>query len=151
MKISTKARYGLRALVDLSVHSTGEQVPLAYVAKRQDLSVNYLEQVFSLLKKAGIVKSVKGAQGGYMLARKPRDITVGQIIRAIEGEILVVEEEEPRADTSLIYKNMQQCLQEQVWDKMTQSICNVIDSINLEDLMKDYQLSNQDDTFMYYI
>ena len=58
MKISTKARYGLRALVDLSVHSTGEQVPLAYVAKRQELSVNYLEQVFSLLKKAGIVKKV---------------------------------------------------------------------------------------------
>lgn len=150
MKISTKARYGLRALVDLAVHTTGEQVPLAYIAARQELSVNYLEQVFSLLKKAGIVRSVKGAQGGYMLVRRPDEITVGQIIRAIEGEISIVEDELP-AGNSLLYDNLQKCLQERVWEPMTQSICEVVDHITLEQLVKDYQILGQESAGMYYI
>ena len=151
MKISTKARYGLRALVDLAVHSTGEQVPLIYIAKRQSLSINYLEQVFSLLKKNGIVRSVKGAQGGYMLGREASRITVGDVLRAIEGEILIVEEDIKKNDTSLLYQNMQECLQKQVWDKITESVCKVIDGITLEDLMKDYQKLMHDDLNMYYI
>lgn len=151
MKISTKARYGLRALVDLAVHSTGEQIPLVYIAKRQSLSVNYLEQVFSLLKKAGIVKSVKGAQGGYVLARPPAEITVADVVCAIEGEILIIEEEPKRSDTSLLYQNMQECLQKQVWDKMTQSIREVMESITLEELTRDYQTLLHDDLNMYYI
>lgn len=151
MKISTKARYGLRALVDLAVHSGGEQVALIHIAKRQHLSVNYLEQVFSLLKKAHIVKSIKGSQGGYRLIKNPVDILVGDVIRAIEGEILVVEEEVQSAGTSLILKNMQKCIAENVWDKITQSICEVIDSMTLEDLMKDYQLLNMEQSIMYYI
>ncbi len=151
MKISTKARYGLRALVDLAVHSGGEHLALIQIAKRQELSVNYLEQVFSLLKKSNIVKSVKGSQGGYMLARKPKDITVGHIVRAIEGEILIVDKEEYTNDTSLILQNMQQCIWENVWSKMTQSICEVVDNITLEDLMKDYQVLSIDESLMYYI
>lgn len=151
MKISTKVRYGLRALVDLAVHSGGEQLALIYIAKRQELSVNYLEQVFSLLKKANIVKSVKGAQGGYILARKPEEITVGDIIRAIEGDILVVDKEELTPETSLLLQNMQQCIWDNVWNKMTQSICDVIDHITLEDLIKNYQLLNIDESIMYYI
>ena len=151
MKISTKARYGLRALVDLAVYSTGEQVPLIYIAKRQSLSINYLEQVFSLLKKNGIVKSVKGAQGGYMLGREASLITVGDVIRAIEGEILIVEEDTKRSDTSLLYQNMQECLQKHVWDKITESVCKVMEEITLEDLMKDYQKLMHDDLNMYYI
>ncbi len=151
MKISTKARYGLRALVDLAVHSSGDQVPLVHIANRQGLSVNYLEQVFSLLKKAGIVKSVKGAQGGYVLAHPSSRITVGEVIRSIEGEILIVDEDPTKSNESLIYTNLQECLRKQVWDKMTQSICEVIDNITLEDLIKDYQALLQQDTWMYYI
>ena len=151
MKISTKARYGLRALVDLAVHSTGEQVPLIYIAKRQNLSINYLEQVFSLLKKNGIVKSVKGAQGGYMLGRETSHITVADVIRAIEGDIIIVEEEIKRSDTTLLYQNMQECLQKQVWDKITESVCKVMEEITLEDLTKDYQTLMHDDLNMYYI
>ena len=151
MKISTKARYGLRALVDLAVHSTGEQVPLVYIAKRQDLSTNYLEQVFSLLKKAGIVKSIKGAQGGYLLGREACLITVGDVIRAIEGDILIAEEEMKRSDTTLLYQNMQECLQKQVWDKITESVSKVMEEITLEDLTKDYQTLMHDDLNMYYI
>lgn len=151
MKVSTKARYGLRALVDLAVHSTGDQVPLAYIAQRQRLSANYMEQVFSCLKKAGIVKSIKGAQGGYVLAKRSCDITVGEIIRAIEGQIVVVEEEETKDNVSLIYMNMQKCLQEQVWNKIAEGICQVIDHMTLEDLTKDYEKLNQKDILMYYI
>lgn len=150
MKISTKARYGLRALIDLSIHSTGEQVPLAYIAAREDLSVNYLEQVFALLKKASIVRSVKGAQGGYILARGPHEITVGQIIRAIEGNITIVEEE-LAVGNSLLYDNMQQCLKERVWNPINESIQKVIDEITLEDLVKDYQVLGQATSGMYYI
>lgn len=151
MKISTKSRYGLRALVDLAVHSTGEQVPLVSIANRQSLSVNYLEQVFSLLKKAAIVKSIKGSQGGYILGRKASDITVADVVRAIEGDILIVEEERPSAETSLLYQNMQACLQKEVWDKMTESVCNVMESITLEELTKEYQLHSEQDAGMYYI
>jgi Rrf2 family protein len=151
MKISTKTRYGLRALVDLAAHSAGEQVALIHIAKRQDLSVNYLEQVFSLLKKAGIVRSVKGAQGGYMLAKDPAKITVGDIIRAIEGEICLVDEEPPSESVSLILKNMQQCIWDNVWKKMTESVLEVIDHITLEELMKEYQVLHIDDNIMYYI
>lgn len=151
MKISTKSRYGLRTLVDLAVHSTGEQVPLVLIAKRQNLSVNYLEQVFALLKKANIVKSVKGAQGGYILAKPAAEITVGDIIRAIEGEILSVEEEARKNESSLIYQNMQACLQKEVWDKITESVNEAVDKMTLEDLTKDYQKLLLSDVDMYYI
>ena len=151
MKISTKSRYGLRALVDLAVHSTGEQVPLVHIANRQSLSVNYLEQVFSLLKKANIVKSVKGSQGGYILGRRPEEITVADVLRAIEGDILFVEEEVQSSEASMLYQNMQVCLKKQVWDKMTASVCQVVEHITLEELMKEYQEYSNAETFMYYI
>lgn len=151
MKISTKSRYGLRALVDLAVHSAGEPVPLIHIAHRQNLSVNYLEQVFSLLKKANIVKSVKGAQGGYMLTKSSEEVSVGEIIRAIEGEILIVDEEVRKNETSLIYQNMQVCLQRVVWDKITQSVNEIVDQMTLEDLIKDYHDLLLSDGDMYYI
>ena len=151
MKISTKSRYGLRTLVELAASTPGEQIPLIHIAERQNLSVNYLEQVFALLKKAHIVKSVKGAQGGYVLAKAPEEITVGDIIRAIEGDLLVVEEEIKKDETSLIYQSMQACLQKKVWDKISESVQHVVDEITLEDLRKDYQAKTNTDTEMYYI
>ena len=151
MKISTKSRYGLRTLVDLTIHSSGNQVPLVMIAKRQNLSVNYLEQVFALLKRANIVKSIKGAQGGYILARPACEITVGEVIRAIEGEILIVEEEVRKSEGPVIYQNMQVCLQKRVWDKITESINQVVDEITLEDLTKDYQKLLSSSGEMYYI
>lgn len=150
MKISTKARYGLRALIDLAVYSAGEQVPLAYIAAREDLSVNYLEQVFSLLKKAGLVRSVKGSQGGYILSRRPDEITVGQIIRAIEGEISIIDDDLPTGN-SLLYDNLQQCLRERVWNPINESISQVIDEITLEQLVREYQTIGQATAGMYYI
>ena len=90
MKVSTKGRYGLRAMIDLALYSQNDQVPLVSIAERQDISKSYLEQVFSTLRKAGLVTSIKGAQGGYVLASDPEDITVGMILRALEGDLSVV-------------------------------------------------------------
>ncbi len=151
MKISTKARYGLRALVDLAIHSGGEQVALQQIARRQELSVPYLEQVFSLLKKTGIVKSVKGAQGGYILAKEPYAITVGEILRIIEGDMTIVEEERTPQTFNLIQSNLEECIKRNVWDKVTESIYEVIDNMTIEELMRDYELLNIKDNLMYYI
>ena len=91
MKISTKGRYGLRALVDLAGHDNGEPIALASIAQRQKLSLNYLEQVFGTLRKAGIVVSVKGAGGGYKLARDAESITVKEVLEALEGTFSIID------------------------------------------------------------
>lgn len=81
MKLSTKGRYGLRAIVDLAVNQTQGAVSISSIAARQSLSENYLEQLMSRLKKAELVCSVRGAQGGYVLAKAPEEISVGDILR----------------------------------------------------------------------
>ena len=148
MKISTKGRYGLRAMVDLAFHARNEHVALSAVAERQNISTNYLEQVFSGLRKAGLVKSVKGAQGGYILAENPVNIKVGTILRVLEGSLSVIDGIETQNIDS---KSIQYCLKQSVWDKIDESISNVVDSITLEDLVNDYNRLNSSDAIMYYI
>ena len=87
MKLSTKGRYGLRALIDLAQNSGEEPVSITSISTRQDLSERYLEQLMSMLKKAGLVRSVRGAGGGYVLARKLEEISVGDVLRALEGSL----------------------------------------------------------------
>ena len=151
MKLSTKTRYGLRALVDLASYGENEQVPLARIAARQELSVNYMEQVFVTLKKAEIIKSTKGSQGGYSLARASENITVGEIIRALEGNNLVIEESNNKVGESLIVYNMERCLQQQVWTPINNSINQVINSITLAELKNDMLKVSQQCADMYYI
>lgn len=148
MKISTKGRYGLRAMVDLAIHARNEHVALNAVAERQNISTNYLEQVFSGLRKAGLVKSIKGAQGGYIIAENPENIKVGTILRALEGNLSVIDNTETQGIDN---KSIQYCLKQSVWDKINQSISDVVDSITLEDLVNDYKRLNGLDTLMYYI
>ena len=90
MKISTKGRYALRLMLDLAMNDTGSPVSLKDVAKRQGISDKYLEQIISVLNRAGYVKSVRGAQGGYMLRKEPEDYTVGMILRLTEGSLAPV-------------------------------------------------------------
>ncbi len=151
MKLSTKTRYGLRALVDLASYGENEQVALAKLSSRQELSVSYMEQVFVTLRKADIIKSTKGAQGGYSLARSSEEITVGQIIRALEGQILIVEESKNKGDESLIAHNMEQCLQNQVWTPINESVNKVIDNITLAQLAQDMVKITEACIDMYYI
>ena len=90
MKISTKGRYALRLMIDLAENSTGDPISLKDVAKRQGISDKYLEQIISILNKAGFVKSIRGAQGGYLLRKAPENYTVGMILRLTEGSLAPV-------------------------------------------------------------
>lgn len=146
MKISTRGRYGLRAMLDLAVFSRGEHVALNAIAERQNISENYLEQVFSILRKAGLVRSVKGAQGGYTLAMDPAQVTVGMILRALEGELAVVDEENSGEG---VESAMLSCLQSNVWDPINASMNQVADSISLQDLVDSF--NNINEAPMYYI
>ncbi len=149
MKFSTKGRYGLRAMVDLAVYAKGDHVALCNIAERQGISINYLEQVFSLLRKSGLVKSVKGAQGGYVLAEPAENIKVGRILRVLEGPLSVIEENPegiPANETTI-----QHCIRMCVWDKMNEALNELADSMTLEDLAQDYRQKLGMQDIMYYI
>lgn len=148
MKISTKGRYGLRAMVDLAAFSNGDHVSLSSIAERQNISINYLEQVFATLRKAGLVKSIKGAQGGYILADNPANMKVGTILRTLEGELSVIDGEE--SDSSR-QNAIQTCLKSALWDKMNHCLNDLVDAITLEDLVHDYKKLNGLYEVMYYI
>lgn len=134
MKLSTKGRYGLRAVLDLAVHADEEAVALSMVAERQGISMNYLEQLIAKLKKAGIVNSIRGAQGGYMLAVPAEQISVGQILRALEGDLSPV-------DCSLVNNeegtcnNSDTCVTKYVWKRISDSINEAVDGIKLSELV----------------
>lgn len=148
MKISTKGRYGLRAMVDLAVHSNGEHVALNSIAQRQNISENYLEQVFASLRKAGLVKSVKGAQGGYTLAKRASETHIGDILRILEGSLSVVDSvESNNIDTN----SLQYCIKVNLWDKLDEGINKLVDSLTLEDLVNEYKKLNGTQNIMYYI
>ncbi|HZK58096.1 MAG TPA: Rrf2 family transcriptional regulator [Clostridia bacterium] len=137
MKLSTRGRYGLKAMFDLAVHDGKGPIPLRSIAERQQISDHYLEQLIAELRKTGLVKSVRGAQGGYMLAHKPSEITVGDIIRVLEGPLGpsdCVLENKP-----MLCDNADHCITKMVWEKIQISISGVIDSITLQDMLNDHK------------
>jgi Rrf2 family protein len=148
MKLSTKGRYGLRALVDLAVHSYKGHQPLAQIAERQNISEIYLEQVFSTLRKNGVVKSIKGDQGGYLLNEEPQNITIGKILRILEGDLSIVDEK-VRSDSE--EKSVAYCVYENVWRKIDENINELVDSITLEELVEDYKKNHGLLPNMYHI
>lgn len=148
MKISTKGRYGLKAIMDLAIYSNGEPLNLKGIAERQRVSEKYLEHIFSALKKAGLIKSIKGTQGGYMLAHSTTDTTVGNVIRALEGDLSIAEKaagEEGDADI------LEQCININVYEKIDNSINQLLNSMTLEDLLQEYKKMNAETGYMYYI
>lgn len=148
MKISTKGRYGLRAMVDLAVYSSGDHMSLKSIAERQNISEGYLEQVFSTLRKAGLINSIKGAQGGYALADQPENITVGRILRALEGDLSVISEKSIEEKTK---DRIEACISYNVWSAINESIDSVVDRITLEKLMDEYRKMTDQEAGMYYI
>ncbi len=135
MKISTKGRYALRLMLDLAVNYTGEYISIKNIAARQDISEKYLEQIITQLNRAGYVKSVRGAQGGYMLAKSPSEYTVGMILRQMEGSLAPVscaEDEEVCDKTS-------RCVTQEVWSRIQKAVEDVVDNITLADLVARYQ------------
>lgn len=132
MKISTKGRYALRLMIDLAENSSGNPVSLKDVAKRQEISDKYLEQIISVLNKAGYVRSVRGAQGGYLLKSDPETYTVGMILRQTEGSLAPVSCIE---DDEIICDRQEQCVTSIVYKKINDAISNVVDNITLQDLV----------------
>lgn len=142
MIISSKGKYGLVALMDICLYSRSEAVTLKSVSKRQDISERYLEQIFSILRKGGIISSKKGAQGGYFLSRKPKDITVGEILNILEGDLKIVSTSEEKNDIECF-------IQKKIWNNINRQIETYFNSITLEELVKDYIEGKI--TIMYYI
>ena len=132
MKISTKGRYALRLMIDLAMNSVGEPVSLKDVAKRQGISEKYLEQIISVLNRAGYVKSIRGAQGGYLLRRAPEEYTVGMILRLTEGSLAPVTCVE---DGDFPCERQEHCVTVILWKKINDAINSVVDSITLQDLV----------------
>ncbi len=132
MKISTKGRYALRLMLDLALQDPGEYVPIKSIAGRQGISNKYLEQIITVLSRAGFVKSTRGSQGGYRLARKPGEYTVGMILRLIEGNLVPVAcmEDQPNQ-----CPRSAQCVTLEVWKELNDAINGVVDNITLVDLV----------------
>ena len=148
MKISTKGRYGLRAMLDLALNSKVCHVTLSSIAERQCISESYLEHMFSTLRKAELVKSIKGAQGGYTLAYSPSKIKIGTILRTLEGNLSIIDEDNISEQRT---NNFENCIKTNIWDKINENINIVVDSLTLEDLMGEYTKLNGNVEEMYYI
>ncbi|MDY2698633.1 MAG: Rrf2 family transcriptional regulator [Lachnospiraceae bacterium] len=132
MKISTKGRYALRLMLDLAIYNTGEPISLKDVARRQQISEKYLEQIISMLNKAGFVRSVRGAQGGYMLKKAPSEYTVGMILRLTEGDLAPVS---CVGEDSIECERRDGCVTVRIWEQLNAAINGVVDGITLEDMM----------------
>ena len=134
MKLSTKGRYGLKAMFDLALYYKDEPIALSSIAERRNISLSYLEQLISQLRKAGVVKSVRGAQGGYILNGTPSTITVGQVLRALE-QLAPVDcvTEDYDCDSSEF------CVTRVIYQKILDSILDTVDNITLQDMLDDYE------------
>lgn len=131
MKISTRGRYALRLMVDLAASNKDEFITIKSIAARQEISEKYLEQIITVLSRAGFVKSARGAQGGYKLARPAEEYTVGMILRAIEGSLVPVKCMEDDPNECPRYR---QCVTMDVWKRIDDAVSGVVDSITLDQL-----------------
>ena len=144
MKISTRGRYGIRLLIDLAEHIDEPHVSLASIAERQSISARYLEQVAVILRRAGYIRSVKGASGGYTLARKPVDIVIGDALRILEGDMIIIDDLRPGEPES----KLQHCVRTAVFDRLNKRIAKVIDSVTLASILGTV---DPDESYMYFI
>lgn len=133
MRVSTKGRYALRIMIDLAEHNTGEYVRLKDISERQGITLKYLEQIMPLLTRAGYVKSYRGNNGGYMLAKRPEDYTAGDILRVTEGSLAPVPciEDDPNQ-----CERCENCATVKFWDGMWKVILDYANSVKLTDMAR---------------
>ena len=139
MKISTRGRYALRMMLDMALSDSDKPVRVKEIAERQEISEKYMEQIMPILTKSGYVKSFRGNNGGYMLAKKPEEYTAGEILRAAEGSLAPVGciEDEPNA-----CKHYEQCRTVKFWEGLWDVIIEYTDRFTLADLMKIGDIEN---------
>lgn len=133
MKLSTKGKYGVKAMVELAIHYGEDPISIKTIGARQDISEYYLEQLFSSLRKAKLIKSIRGAQGGYILNREPKDITIAQIMDVLEGPVEIADCIDGGDCLSIDC-----CATRLLWKKIKNSIDSVMTSITLQDIVNDY-------------
>lgn len=141
MKLSTKGRYGLRAFIDIAIFGENEPVSLAHVAKRQDISISYLEQLMVKLKKAGLIVSIRGANGGYEIAKDQGRISVGDVLRALEGDLAPVDCAAFHEGTHVCAAS-DDCASKIVWKKINDSINETVNNIYIDELVADSKSKN---------
>lgn len=129
MKISSKGHYAVQAMVDLSTQPSNFPVPLSNISLRQDISLNYLEQLFLKLRKAKLVKSVRGPGGGYLLAKPPLEISIGEIFEAVDENIVLSD----CLDVATSCSKTQKCITQLLWSRVTESLKKTLYSITLEE------------------
>ena len=147
MKISTRARYGTRALLDLALHEGHEPVLLRDIAERQEISLNYLEHLIAPLVARGMVRSTRGARGGVWLAMSPRNIRLSEIIQLFEGSTAPVE----CVDKPEVCNRSKSCATLDVWREVKSAIDGVLESITLQDLVEKQRSKEKSAEKMYYI
>jgi len=132
MKLSTRGRYGIHAMYDLAENYGAQPRPIKLIAEKQGVPEAYLEQLIGVLRREGLVTSVRGTQGGYMLSRPPREITVGAVLRALEGGLSIIEclDEEDACGKSC------DCPSRLVWKKLRDGVHEIVDGITLEDMLR---------------
>ncbi|PKK39174.1 Iron-sulfur cluster regulator IscR [Clostridiaceae bacterium JG1575] len=138
MKLSTKGKYGVKAMVDLAIHRGEVPVSIKSISQRQNISEYYLEQLFAPLRRAEMIKSIRGAQGGYILNRDPKTVTVLEIMDILEGPIEISECLEHET-----CGNIDCCATRTVWRKLKDAIDGVMESITLQDIVDDYRRNNE--------
>lgn len=149
MKVSTKADYATRALQDLAIHYDRGPIPIEVIAHRQGLPVRYLEQVLLTLKRAGFLESKRGVNGGYLLAKPPREITIGQILRAVDGPVAPIfcvttgrREVCPKEGV---------CALQDLWGEVRDAVCKIVDSTTLEDIGRRARAKQETARVTYHI
>jgi Rrf2 family transcriptional regulator, iron-sulfur cluster assembly transcription factor len=130
MKLSTKTRYGVRAVFDIAYHNSGRPTQARDIARRQDVPLRYLEQIFQELRRANLVDAKRGPKGGYFLSRTPESITLGDVIRAVQGpiELLTTDDEAPAGARS------SKQVPADIWRELAQRVSGVFDSVTIRDL-----------------
>lgn len=139
MRISTKGRYAVLAILDLATHSQTHPVPLPTIALRQGLSQHYLEQLFVKMRRASLVKSTRGPGGGYTLAKPPGRVTIRDVLRAVGEEIRPVVQVEDGEKSSEASARLADCIGRLLWGRLARQIEETLSSITLEDLLKEHQ------------
>ena len=134
MKLSTRSRYGMRAVLDLARNYGNGPLQIKAIAQNEDISNKYLEQLISILKSAGMVRSLRGPRGGYMLVNHPSEVTLGDVFRVLEGPFVPVE----CIGDSGYCGRYSDCLMREVWVKLQKSIDDVLDAITMQDLVEKY-------------
>ncbi len=132
MKLSTRSRYGIRAILELAKNHGEGPLQIKVIAKRQDISVKYLEQLMAILKSAGFVRSMRGSKGGYVLAKAANQIKLGDVFNALEGQSTITVE---CVESKSYCARAADCVTRQVWTQVQEAIINVLQSITLQDLV----------------